>query len=575
MLNREIANAFDTIADLLEITGGDRFRINSYRRAARTVGDLVEDVAELAADDRLTSLPDIGKGTAAKIKQYIETQTIKALEDLRAEVPEGLPELLEISGLGPKKVALAWKELNVASLDDLVAAIEDGRLAGLPGMGEKSVKKIADGIAFRKQSGGRVARGIAVGVAGRFADYLRELKAVKRVEIVGSLRRGCETVGDVDLLCETSKGKQVIEAFTGLPEAAGVLAAGETKGSITVDAGHGRAMQIDCRAIPSESFGAALQYFTGSKEHNIRLREIAIRKKLRLNEYGLFDGERRVAGKTEEGVYHRLGVRMVPPELREDRGEFEHPEIVDKLVTLEDIRGDLHVHTTASDGRNTIEEMARAAKRKGYAYIAICDHSKSSAVANGLSVERMATHIEDIRRVDEQVKGVKVFVSCECDILADGSLDYPDEILAECDLVVASIHSGLSSDRKVVTRRTLRAMENPYVTIIGHPTGRLINTRAAMDLDMSAVIRTAGETNTILEISAAWQRLDLKDLHVRQAIEAGVKLVIATDAHDIEQLDQIPLGVTTARRGWATKDDILNTRPLAQFKKQIAIKRNP
>ncbi len=568
---------FARIADLLEIDGADGFRINSYRRAARTIKETGEDVAALAAEGRLTDLPGVGKGTAKRIEQYIETGHIDVLDGLEKKLPSGLPALLDIPGMGPKKVALAHRELSVADLDDLKRVIDSGELAKLPGLGETSVKRIAEGIAFLAGSGGRTELAIAMEIGEELAERVRAIRGVRRVEIAGSVRRGKETIGDVDLLCEAKEGGPIIEQFTAFDPVKRVLAAGKTKGSVTIELDNGRELQIDLRVVEGPSFGAAWQYFTGSKEHNVRLREIAVRKKWRLNEYGLFDGERRIAGKREEDIYKKLGLPWVPPELREDRGEFRPDASFDDLVTLDDIRGDLHMHTTASDGHNTIEEMGRAAKRLGYKYVAICDHSKAATIANGLSVARMRKHISDIRRANENVPGVDILTGCEVDILPDGSLDYPDEILAQCEVVVASIHlaMGRGGSRKLSpTDRTLRAMENPYVTMIGHPTGRLINRRAPMDIDMTAVIAGAARTGTMLEISASWQRLDLKDVHVRQAIESGVMLAINADAHHTDGLEEIYYGVITARRGWAGKRDILNCCTPATLRKKLAARRS-
>ncbi len=576
IINAEISRTFARIADLLEIDGADRFRINSYRRAARTIKDATEDVAALSALGRLTALPGIGKGTAKRIEQYIETGHIDVLDELEGKLPKGLPALLEIPGMGPKKVALVHAALNVCGLDDLKSVIESGALAELPGLGAASVKKIAEGIAFLESSGGRTPLGIALPLAEEFAARVQELAGVKQVEIAGSLRRGAETIGDIDILCSAGNGKKIVTKFTQFDGVKRVLAAGATKGSVTVELDGGREIQIDLRVVPAESFGAALQYFTGSKEHNVRVREIAVRKKLRLNEYGLFDGESRVAGKREADIYKKLGLRWVEPELREDRGEFDEATTIDDLVVLDDIRGDLHVHTTASDGRNSIEEMAEAAGALGYEYLAICDHSKSSTIANGLSIDRMKRHILDIKAADERSKGVAILVGCECDILPDGSLDYPDDLLAECDWVVASIHSAMGSggSRKLSpTERTLAAMENPHVSAIGHPTGRLINRRPPMELDMAAVVQAAARTRTVLEINASWQRLDLKDVHVRQALSAGVTLAINTDAHHTDQLGGMRYGVMTGRRGGATKNTIINCLPLAMLRRRLLDKR--
>ncbi len=576
MINAELARVFERIADLLEIDGGDGFRINSYRRAARTLKDTPEDIATVAAKGLLTDLPGVGKGTARRIEQYIETGHIDVLDQLEKKLPKDLPVLLEIPGMGPKKVALAYDKLGVRDLDDLKRVIESGELAALPGLGPTSVRKIAEGIAFLESSGGRTPLGIALPIAEAFAEQVRHLKGVKRVEIAGSLRRGAETIGDIDILCDAKDGERIIKHFVAFDGVRRVLAAGATKGSVTVELGENRELQIDLRVVPAESFGAAWQYFTGSKEHNIRLREIAVRKKWRLNEYGLHKGESRIAGRREEDIYKKLGLRWIPPELREDRGEFDEEATPDDLITLDDIRGELHVHSIASDGRCTIEQMGEGVRALGWEYVAVCDHTKSSSIANGLSIERMEQHIRDIKAANRKVKGVAILVGCECDILADGSLDYPDELLAQCDWVVASIHSAMGPSRSGKlnpTERTLAAMENHYVSAIGHPTGRLLNQRPPMELDISAVVETAARTDTILEVNASWQRLDLKDVHIKQALAAGVMLAINTDAHHFDQLAEMRYGVMTARRGGATVKDILNCLPVATLRKRIGAKR--
>ncbi|MFH0980336.1 MAG: DNA polymerase/3'-5' exonuclease PolX [Planctomycetota bacterium] len=573
MTNAELTRIFTRIADLLEISGADPFRINSYRRVARTFKDLTEDVAELAAQGRLADLPGVGKSTVGKITEYLTTGKITLLEELEAKLPKGLPDLLRIPGLGPKTAALVHRELGVGSTDELKAVIEDGRLAQLPGMGAKSVEKIAEGLAFLAKSGGRTRLGVALPVAEARLEQVRAIEGVKQAVLAGSLRRGAETIGDVDILCEGTDGKAIIERFVHLPQAARVLAAGATKGSVTVITPDGNELQIDLRVVPAESFGAALQYFTGSKEHNVRLREFAVKKKLRLNEYGLFDGDTQLAGRREEEIYTRLGLSCPPPELREDRGEFD-PDLAErKLVALDDIRGDLHVHTTASDGAQGIEEMAAAARQRGYQYLAICDHSKSSTIANGLSIEALLEHLAAVRAANKRMKGIELLAGTECDILPDSSLDYPDEVLAQCDFVVASIHSAMRKGKATPTERTLAAIANPWVTVIGHPTGRLINERAPMDLGLGRIAEAAAASHTALELNAAWQRLDLKDIHLRQAVEAGAKVVISTDAHSIHGLDDMRYGILTARRAGLTPADVINTRPPATFKKWIAQKR--
>ncbi len=572
MQNKELSAIFSTIADLLEIQGEKAFRVNSYRRTARTLKDLPQDVAELAKSGGLDKLPGVGTGTVAKIEEYLTDGVVSLHAELVEAMPPGLPDLLDIPGMGPKKVALAWKTLDVTNVADLKHVIASGQLATLKGLGQKSVAQIAAGIAFSEQSAGRTPLGMAEPLAAELVKLMQAVDGVRRVEIAGSLRRGCETIGDFDLLCESDEGEAVIQAFTHLPQAVRVLAAGSTKGSILVECRNGESMQVDCRVVPAASFGAAWQYFTGCKEHNVRLRERAVKKKWKLNEWGLFDGETILAGEDEAGVYEKLGLPLIPPELREDRGEFD-ATVAAELVTLEDIRGDLHLHTDASDGTTDPETLARAAAGLGYEYIAITDHSKSSVIANGLSIDKMWWHIEKLRRLNEQLDTITVLIGTECDILSDGSLDYPDKLLAACDFVVASVHSALRQDRDRATARVLAAMESPLVSAIGHPTGRLIARREPMDLDMAAVIAKAAETGTALELNAAWQRLDLKDAHVRMAREAGVKISIATDAHSLAQLDQMRYGITTARRGGLPAMDVINTMPLPSLRTWIAKKR--
>ncbi len=574
MLNSELARALDRIADLLDLEGADGFRVNTYRRAARTIRGVTEDIAVVAAENRLTDLPGIGKSTAQRIQQFISTGHIDVLDELDAKFPLGLSQLMQIPGMGPKKVALVYSQLGVKDVDDLKRVIESGELEKVPGLGAATVKKIAEGLKFQESFGERTPIGIALPVAEVFAQRVRELPGVVRAEIAGSLRRGMETIGDIDIVCAASSGEPVVQAFTKFHGVKKVLAAGPTKASVMAELENGRELQIDLRVVENESFGAALQYFTGSKEHNVRLRERAIGKKWSLNEYGLWDGETRVAGAEEVEVYSKLGLPPIPPEIREDRGEFELKS-TPQLVTLADIRGDLHLHTKASDGRYTIEEMAVAARDLGYEYIAVCDHSRSSTIANGLSIERMREHLIAIREADKQIDGIGILAGCECDILPDGSMDYPDDILAACDWVVASIHSGITRSTKGLspTERTLAAIENRWVSAIGHPTGRLIQKRAAMELDMDAVVKAAARTGTVLEINANWHRLDLKDIHARQAIASGADLAINTDAHHVEEYGQLRYGIFAARRAGATPAHVVNCLSLSDLRKLIAHQR--
>jgi DNA polymerase (family 10) len=572
MNNKEVARLFDEIADLLEIKGEQIFRVNSYRRAARTIKGLTQNLVDLVTAGTLDELQGIGKSMAAKIQEFATSGKIGLHAELTIEMPAGLLALTRIPGLGPKKIALMWKELGVDSVDTLKAKIASGEAAKLKGMGEKTVQQILKGIEFSSRSGDRTPLGLAWDLGQELLAAMREVRGVSRAELGGSLRRCCETIGDLDILCAADNGPAVIRAFTGLPAARRILAEGDTKGSIILDRRDGGEIQADCRVVPAESFGAALQYFTGSKEHNVRLRERAIKKGWKLNEWGLFEGDKMLAGLEEADVYKKFGLPLIPPEQREDRGEFDALG-KERLIEQSDIRGDLHMHTTASDGTLEAAGMAQAAADMGYEYIAITDHSKSSVIANGLSVDRMWRQIEKIRELNKKMDAITILIGCECDILVDGKLDYPDTILAACDVVVASVHVSLRQERKKVTARVMKAMDNPYVSILGHPTGRLINKREAMDLDMPAVVAHAAKTKTVLELNASWQRLDMNDVNVRMARDAGVMICINTDSHAAVQLEQMKFGIALARRGWVTPDLVLNTYPLPSVRKRIAEKR--
>lgn len=582
MRNAILSAVFDQMADIMEILGEDRFRINSYRKVARAVAELSADVGILLENGRLAKTPGIGKSSLAKIQEFVDSGRIAAHEELLERIPSSLLELLHIPGMGPKGVKAVYEGLGVEGVGDLKKAVEDGSLATLPGFGEKKAAAIQRGIEFLEKSSGRIRLDQAMEAAEMVVACLRELPGVDRVEPAGSLRRRAETIGDVDILVAANQDKsksetsprQIIQSFTEASFVERVLASGATKGSAIVQT-ETTPVQVDVRVVPTESFGAALQYFTGSKQHNVRLREIAIKKKLKLNEYGLFEGDRQVAGTTEEEIYEKLGLDPVAPLLREDRGEIEaaRSHALPKLVQVDDIRGDFHMHTVASDGRCEIEEMVEAARDLGYEFLCITDHSESSIVANGQSPKRLAAQIERIHRLAAKFKGITLWAGAEVDILADGSLDFDDKLLADLDYVVASIHSGMGSPREKVTTRTLKAMDNPYVSCIGHPTGRLIGQREAMDLDIAAVIEQAAQTHTALEINANPYRLDLKDAHCRMAIEAGVKLAIGTDAHSTAGLGLMHFGVATAARGWATKNDVLNALPPAKLKTWLRAKR--
>lgn len=569
---------FDQMADILEILDEDVFRINSYRKVARVLGDTPEDIATLAAEDRLDSLAGVGKSSAQKIHEFLDTGTLAAYRELFAKIPAGLLDLLKIPGFGPKGVRAVWQQLNVSNLADLRRVIENKQLEELPGFGPKKAAALAQGIAFIEAGAGRVLLAEALMAAEVVAGQLRRLPSIKRLEYAGSLRRGCETIGDIDLLVQTGQPAEVIKAFTQLPGANTVLAAGETKASIRFHDPNicSQTIQVDLRVVPTESMGATWQYFTGSKAHNVRLREIAVKKGYKLNEYGLFKDDKPIAGKTEMEIYKKLGLAYVPPTLREDRGEIELAQKKDlpELVQLVDICGDLHMHSPASDGHSTIHEMIEAARQHRYVYIAITDHSQSSIIANGLDTPGLLAHAERIKALNETLKDFTLLAGIEVDILMDGRLDYPDEVLAELDFVIASVHSGMRGDREKLTARIRKAMDNPYVNCLGHPTGRMIGIREPMDLDMQALVDHAVATGTALEVSSSPLRLDLKDIHCRMAVEAGAKLFINTDAHDTHGLDNISMGVATAQRGWVTKKDVLNCQPISTLRKWVQKKRS-
>ncbi|GJM19689.1 MAG: DNA polymerase/3'-5' exonuclease PolX [Phycisphaeraceae bacterium] len=580
--NTSVAQVFERMAAMLELTGADKFRVNAHARAARSVGDHAGDLEPIAGDEKaLTAIEGIGKGTAAKIAEFARTGTVAEHDELLAKVPPGLLEVLRVPGLGPKTVKLMWEQLKIESVDDLKATIADGSLAGLPRMGAKTIDNIADALAFMADSGKRLHAGVARPIAEMIRARLAEVPGVTRVAYAGSLRRGRETVGDLDFLVTADDPGAAMEAFRGMAGVEKVLAAGETKSSVRLalpelggkrfSADDSASVQVDLRVVPAESWGAALMYFTGSKDHNVRLRERALKRGMTLNEYGLFEddggegspqsrGVVPVASATEEDVYGALDLAWVPPTMREDRGELDAADggTLPELVTLDDIRAELHSHTTASDGVMEILESARIAKGRGFHTLAVTDHSKSSAIANGLSPERLRAHIGAIREADEEIKGISILAGSEVDILADGALDYDDELLGDLDVVVASPHAALSQDAKKATTRLLRAIEHPLVHIIGHPTGRLIERRRGLEPAMDEIIAAAVEHNVALEINAHWMRLDLRDTHVRAAAESGCLIAIDCDVHAPGDYDNLVFGVETGQRGWLTKELCVN-----------------
>jgi DNA polymerase (family 10) len=569
--NEEIAAVFTAIADSLEIKGENRFRVNAYRDAARHIEGLSEDLAAIAAEGRLRSVPGIGEAIAAKIQEMLETGRLGYYERLKQEVPETLLDLLQIPGLGPRKVKLVYDSLQVRSIADLQKALQEGRVASLPGMGEKTVQNLQRELERWEQRGRRVSLGVALPIVQEIVDSLRSrCDAVIRIESAGSVRRRRETIGDLDVLATSERPEEVLNTFTTLPMVQEIVARGDTKASILT----ARQQQVDLRVVSPDSWGAALQYFTGSKQHNVRIREIAVRKGWRLNEYGLFDpsSDRKLAGAEEEEIYGRLGLSWIPPELREDAGEIEAAAggRLPRLVEIGDIRGDLHSHSNWSDGTAPIETMWDAARDRSYEYLALTDHSQSLGVANGLTVERIRQQRTIVDEINSRRQGPRLLLGVELEIRADGSLDFPDDVLAGLDLVIASVHSSFGQPRDKMTSRLISAARNPHVDIIGHPSGRLIGRREPYDVDLDALIDACGESGTALEINANPMRLDLDDAHARRAVQKGVLLAINTDAHATDNFDLLPYGISVARRGWVGPEHVLNCLPLDRLLARLA-----
>ncbi len=559
-------------ADLLEIDGGDGFRIRSYRRAAETADQTTVDLMAAAADTAsLLEIPGIGKGMAANLQAIAATGSLPLRQELLAKYGAGILELLKLPGMGPRTVALLWDAARVASIDQLAEAIEAGRLTFLPRMGPKQIEKLRKGIDEYRRSAGRFRIDVAEEAAEHLSAYLLDFAGIERVTPAGSLRRGRETAGDLDLLltgpaCDPGHTEAAVEHVAAYPAIHDIIAKGENKISFHLAGG----LQVDVRLLPSASYGAALQYFTGSKAHNVALRQRALKMGYTLSEWALarLDDYSTVAAATEEEIYAALGMDWVPPELRENLGEIEAAaqERLPLLIERTNIRGDLHMHTTATDGHNSIREMAEAALARGYGYIAITDHSKFLAMANGLDEKRALQQIQRIREVDLQMEGrIRVFTGIEVDILADGALDLDDEVLAQMDVVIASVHSRFDQSREEMTARISRAIENPYVRILGHPTGRLLLRREAYVLDLGAVLRRAAELGVAMEHNAAPERLDLCDRDLRLARELGCRIVISTDAHDIRHLEKMDYGVRQLRRAWLGPEDVLNTLEAGEF----------
>lgn len=569
--NIDIANIFDRLADLLELEGENPFRVRAYRNAAATVENLPQNLEEMVKKgDDLTSLPAIGNDLAQKIYDIVNHKEIDLLKRLEEKNPIDFEELNRIQGLGPRRIKKLYEILNVQNIDDLYHAAEEQKIRNLPGFSKKIEEHILEEIKKIKEKYNRMKISTAEQNALPIVEYLRENRSIQDIEIAGSYRRRKETIGDLDILVTCEDSISVMTHFVNYFDIDEVLSKGDTRSSIILKSG----IQVDLRVLPQKSYGAAMLYFTGSKAHNIVIRKLAKQKDWKVNEYGLFSNDDFLAGETEKGIYNKLGLPYIEPELRENRGEFEAAESgnLPELIKLSDIKGDLHTHTNLTDGKNTLEEMAEAAQKLGYKYIANTDHSKRVTVAGGLDEKQVFENIKRTDKLNENFKDFTILKGIEVDILEDGSLDLSDKVLKELDIVVGAIHYKFNLSREEQTERILRAMDNPYLNIIAHPTGRLINEREPYDIDLEKIMQKAKENNCILEINSQPSRLDLNDLNSRKAKEMGVKLVISTDAHSTTQYDFMRFGIGQARRGWIEKHNVINTRNINQLKK--IIKRN-
>jgi DNA polymerase (family 10) len=566
--NAEIAEAFDELADLLEIENANPFRVRAYRDAARVIAGHPRAMTDLVAENAdLTKLPHVGAALAQKIHELVKTGELTALEKARRRTPGALSILMNIRGLGPARVRALYHELKIRSIADLERAAKNGRIRALRGFGAKTEANILAQLERVARTERRFKRNVAEDIAEPLVVYLKKSRGAKRVTVAGSYRRRKDTVGDLDIVVTATRDASVMNRLARYDEVAEVLAKGKTRATVRLRSG----LQVDVRVVPEVSYGAALYYFTGSKDHNIAVRTLGVRKRLKINEYGVFRGDERVAGRSEAEVFEQVGLDYIEPELRENTGEIEAAarHRLPELVTVKDIRGDLHCHTDATDGTNTAREMALAATERGYEYLAISDHSRRVAVARGLDAKRLAAQCDEIDRLNDELENITVLKSCEVDILENGSLDLPDKVLRRLDLVLAAVHYRFNLRRKRQTERILRAMDGPCFNVLVHPTGRLINERPGYEVDLEAVMRGAAARGCFLEVNAQPDRLDLTDEACRMAKDLGVKVAIATDAHNTHTLDYMRYGVDQARRGWLTKDDVINTRSLPELRELL------
>jgi DNA polymerase (family 10) len=565
MTNQEIATILIHISEILDIQGENPFKIRAYIKASQTVENLTYQLSSLEDKKKIAELPGIGEGIAKKIKELLETGKLKYYEDLKKSEYAPLTEFLKIPGVGPKHAKLVHDKLGVKTVEQFQEAAQQGKLKDLYGLGEKVEQNILQGIQQVKKYKERLPLAFIYPRAQIILGEMKKVKEVKQITQAGSLRRMRETIADADILVSSDKPKSVMDAFVNLPQTQKVVAKGNTKSSIVTKDG----FQVDLRVVKPESFGAASHYFTGSKAHNIRIRSLGVNKGLKINEYGVFRKEKRIAGKTEEEVFKSVNLPYIPPELREDQGEIEAAQNgkLPSLIELKDIRGDLHAHTNWTDGNNTIEEMAKAAKKRGYRYIAICDHSPTVGITNGLTTERLLKQIKEIARLNKKSKDFRILSGIEVDIRSNSKLDLKDDVLEKLDIVVAAVHTKFSQPKEEMTKRIIKAIENPNVDIIAHPTGRLIGKREPYQVDMDKIMDACKANGKILELNAYPERLDLSDINCRKAKEKGVKIAISTDAHADAHLEWMKFGVATARRGWIEPQDVINTLPLSKFLK--------